>query len=68
MNNLPPVPEPRVSSTKALQKALRWIKSTWFPTMIKMNLLVSAETVNTLVNKVRGSYSNPEEYLNRYTI
>jgi hypothetical protein len=68
MNNLPPVPEPRVSNTQVLQKAFRWIKSFWFPTVINMHLLVSAETVNTLVNKVRGSYSNPEEYLNRYTI
>jgi hypothetical protein len=68
MSSLPPVPEPRVSSTKALQKAFRWIKSLRFPTVINMHLLVSAETVNTLANKVRGSYSNPEEYLNRYTI
>ncbi|KXN71267.1 NAD(P)-binding protein [Conidiobolus coronatus NRRL 28638] len=64
MTNLPPVPEPRVSNTQTLQKALKWIKSFWFPTTINMHLLVGAETINTLVNKVSGVYSNPEEYLN----
>jgi hypothetical protein len=65
MNNLPPVPEPRVSNTQVLQKTFKWIKSFWFPTAVNTCLLLSAETVNNLVNKAKGYYSNPEEYLNR---